>query len=538
MNKNLIKKVSIASLVSVFLFPALSSAVTIDDLQSQISALLAQVKVLQQQLAQQQSSSSNGKFCYTFENDFGIGNSGDKTSALLNILVKEGLATKRSSNFDENFDETLASSVSAFQEKYRGEILTPIGLKNATGYVSLRTRAKLNALYGCDQGNLKDLNIIKVKTDSNSSGDVTQKGILSIFPSSLSLAIGENKTLSALFQAPPPACINSNPPCLMPSLPPYPVTANWLTGDTSVISMSTKLTDTCVSTKGINDGKTGTSCTASSVIVTGLSLGQAVISASASYDNAGNSYKVSASASAEVNSNIKVKEAPTITNIQSAGNPPGTVDAGRKASLYGTGLHGFLTIKIGSQEVQTVYIFSKSDSYAEFIVPLRIQSADVSVTVISNRTGLTSDFYQLKIQVPPILAPSPTYYISTPNGLSEASSASCGHTLFFRVNNYNDSRIWLEQTKNASSSWNGLYTVPSTFLTACNRDEGVYVNKVYGVANDNQRGDLLGSVMFTINSLNSNSAPSSMADSSAQLANIITGVQKIIERLSQINAGQ
>jgi uncharacterized cupin superfamily protein len=48
-----------------------------------------------------------------------------------------------------HFDESLASAVVAFQEKYKDEILAPWGLAHGTGFVGKATRAKLNKLYGC-----------------------------------------------------------------------------------------------------------------------------------------------------------------------------------------------------------------------------------------------------------------------------------------------------------------------------------------------------------------------------------------------------
>lgn len=105
----------------------------------------------------------------------------------------------------------------------------------------------------------------------------------------------------------------------------------------------------------------------------------------------------------------------TITSIQSAGNPEDTISANQKASIYGTGLSGQLTIKIGVQDVQTVSVTGISDTYAEFIVPSRSQSAVVSITVI-NASGLASNSYQVNITVPSTAAPSITVTSPPANG--------------------------------------------------------------------------------------------------------------------------
>ena len=146
------KNIAIFSLVTVFavalfIAPNTSSAQTVADLQAQIQALLAQVQKLQAQLAQMQGIPA--AWCHTFNTNLRIGDKGDDVNALTSVLVKEGLMSERSSNFSYIFDETTASAITGFQEKYRSEILDPIGLKYGTGYVGTRTRAKLNALYGC-----------------------------------------------------------------------------------------------------------------------------------------------------------------------------------------------------------------------------------------------------------------------------------------------------------------------------------------------------------------------------------------------------
>ncbi len=141
------KKITIAFLALAFLFPVLSFALSNSDLQAQIEALLAQVQQLQQQLAQQGGSSSSA-FCHTFNTNLGIGSSGSDVLALQTILTKEGVGAEKFWTSGV-FDETTASAVSAFQEKYKNDVLSSSGLLAGTGYVGPVTRFKLNKLYGC-----------------------------------------------------------------------------------------------------------------------------------------------------------------------------------------------------------------------------------------------------------------------------------------------------------------------------------------------------------------------------------------------------
>lgn len=108
--------------------------------------------------------------CYTFNTNLRVGDGGQDggtrpansidadVSALVQVLSREGLL-----NYDQTvqpgtvgsflrvsyFSEAVASAVTAFQEKYRSEILAPNGLSHGTGYVGPSTRTKLNTLYGC-----------------------------------------------------------------------------------------------------------------------------------------------------------------------------------------------------------------------------------------------------------------------------------------------------------------------------------------------------------------------------------------------------
>jgi hypothetical protein len=131
---------------TVFLVsPGLSFAQTVTDLQAQIHALQVEIAQLKTQLAAQQDTTQPNKFCYAFNDNIGIGATGTGVTNLQTVLQKDG----ESATVTGTYDETTASAVSVFQEKYRGDVLAPAGLPAGTGYVGSRTRTKLNALYGC-----------------------------------------------------------------------------------------------------------------------------------------------------------------------------------------------------------------------------------------------------------------------------------------------------------------------------------------------------------------------------------------------------
>ena len=98
---------------------------------------------------------------------------------------------------------------------------------------------------------------------------------------------------------------------------------------------------------------------------------------------------------------------PSITSIQSPANPVGIVDSGSRAVIYGTGLKGKLTIKLGAQEPRFVTINSNtSDTSAEFIVPSQNFSSVVSV-IVTNSSGKTSNFYEIRINAA-VVSSTPT----------------------------------------------------------------------------------------------------------------------------------
>lgn len=140
-----IKKLIVGLSMLLFVFPLMAGAQVSPSVQAQINDLQNRILELQIQLAQMQNV--GGTSCYTFNSNIGIGYSGSDVSALSTALNRDGVSFFQNTSLI--FDENLASAVSSFQEKYRSEILTPLGLSAGTGYLGTKTRAKLNSLYGC-----------------------------------------------------------------------------------------------------------------------------------------------------------------------------------------------------------------------------------------------------------------------------------------------------------------------------------------------------------------------------------------------------
>ena len=113
-------KVVITLVLAAFLVaPSLSFAqVAPATLQTQIQALYAQITQLQGQLKIQGGSVT---FCYTFNKNLGIGSTGTDVKNLQTVLRKDGETV----TVTGTYDETTASAVSAFQEKYQSQILAP-----------------------------------------------------------------------------------------------------------------------------------------------------------------------------------------------------------------------------------------------------------------------------------------------------------------------------------------------------------------------------------------------------------------------------
>jgi hypothetical protein len=120
--------------------------------------------------AQNQTATAAVNWCYNFNTNLKITDTGKEVAALKIALQKEGFI----SNGTDRFDGQLVLSVAAFQEKYKSEILTPFGLKNGTGYVGPATRGKLNKLYSCPAANATSS--IMFASSTASSGCIDSDG--------------------------------------------------------------------------------------------------------------------------------------------------------------------------------------------------------------------------------------------------------------------------------------------------------------------------------------------------------------------------
>lgn len=165
--------------LAFILTPVLANAQTIAELQAQVEALMAQIA----QLNAQQGNSNT--WCHTFNTNLSIGMSGNEVSALQRALGLNGFNVGATGSYDER----TASAVSGFQEKYRREILTPLGLANPTGYFGPSTRAVMNRLYGCN-GNI----VVPPSSATSATSAVTRQTVFDVVDSSTSASL-ENATV-------------------------------------------------------------------------------------------------------------------------------------------------------------------------------------------------------------------------------------------------------------------------------------------------------------------------------------------------------
>lgn len=88
--------------------------------------------------------------CYVWKSDLRFGSGpGEGVKMLQDHLGHEGLAILDSEKSSQVFGESTLAAVKAFQSKYYQDVLSPVGLKNPTGFVGKLTRSKLSQVSGC-----------------------------------------------------------------------------------------------------------------------------------------------------------------------------------------------------------------------------------------------------------------------------------------------------------------------------------------------------------------------------------------------------
>ena len=154
--KSTIKKiiaVATALTVSVWLIgPGVAQAVTAQDLQDQIDALLATLDDLQDQLQAMTGEPPTVEGCLvtSFDRNLKQGMSGDDVNCLQIVLNSDSDTQLAASGVGSSGNETsyfgplTKRGVIKFQEKYTEEILIPLNLTSGTGFVGYLTRVKLN----------------------------------------------------------------------------------------------------------------------------------------------------------------------------------------------------------------------------------------------------------------------------------------------------------------------------------------------------------------------------------------------------------
>jgi len=126
-----------------------AGSVTISE-QDLIQQLLDRISALKQEIAKLQGQTNNSgsqTFCgrLTYNLYFGMANNND-VKCLQEFLKNQGANIYPEGLVTGNFGNLTKFAVIRFQEKYKSEILTPIGLTSGTGYVGEKTRAKINQI--------------------------------------------------------------------------------------------------------------------------------------------------------------------------------------------------------------------------------------------------------------------------------------------------------------------------------------------------------------------------------------------------------
>lgn len=131
-----------------FAFATPAKAVTVEELQAQIQALLAQISTLSG------GSTTTGGTCtgFTFTRNHKMGESGGEIMEIQKFLNKSAdtqvsvTGAGSPGNETSYFGAATKAAAIKFQNKYAADILTPVGLTTGTGNWYASTRAKANML--------------------------------------------------------------------------------------------------------------------------------------------------------------------------------------------------------------------------------------------------------------------------------------------------------------------------------------------------------------------------------------------------------
>jgi len=132
------------------------SGMTIAEMQAKIVEILAQIKVLQAQLAALIGGTvvTGVPADFSFDSALELGDSKDAVQYLQIVLNSDADTQLTASGVGSSGNETVffgsltKAAVIKFQNKYASEVLTPWNLTKGTGFVGSTTRDKLNALLG------------------------------------------------------------------------------------------------------------------------------------------------------------------------------------------------------------------------------------------------------------------------------------------------------------------------------------------------------------------------------------------------------
>jgi hypothetical protein len=156
--KKIFATVTLVASAAMMASPA--AALTAAELQAQIDSLLATIASLQAQLSAVDGGSGSVTGCTitSFTRNLTVGSSGADVKCL-QIILNSNDATKVAStgagspgNESTYFGPLTKAAVIKYQNLYKSEVLTPLGLSAGTGYVGSATRTKLNTQISTGDG--------------------------------------------------------------------------------------------------------------------------------------------------------------------------------------------------------------------------------------------------------------------------------------------------------------------------------------------------------------------------------------------------